>query len=176
MISISRSPPVLWPGLYNQHSLEVCGYLEFSPGPLAGLSRGSKPPSSAGGKSAGIYLGQVGWLSSEGLEAAWAYQGGCRRELSKTGWGKEVVLTQPSHMVPLKSLLSRFNCTQRNQCKDTLAGWLAGGLRHMPQKDRGVSVSQSFPGSCDRWVPASPINPTFWEKLPWARSSCRVSG
>lgn len=58
---------------------------------------------------------------------------GCCRELRMPAWGREVTLTQPGHMLPLKSLLSGFGSVQRNQQEDNR--WLAGRLRHTPQRD-----------------------------------------
>lgn len=86
-------------------------------------------------------------------------------------WGKEVALTQPSHMLLLKSPLSEFHNVPKNLGKD--APWLAGRLRHIPQRETrpmGFLLARDFLTSCGQFVPAPPFSPGFCERLPWARS------
>lgn len=140
----------------------------------AGLSRGSKCLCSAGGKAAGIHLGQLGWLRNVSGKAAWACWSGRCRKLGTPGWGKEVGLTQPSHVLLLKSPWSGFSTIQRKQRED--APWLAGRLRHTPQRGPGGVCQLGLPQPAVVSLCQCPHSILDSERLPQARPPCRVSG
>ena len=130
--------------------------------PVAGLSRGNKSPPSAGGKTAGIHLGWVGWLRKVGGEqpgpAGRAAAGSCEYQGGERRWPWLSQATCcPWRACFLDSVVSR------KISGGTLVGWQAGwGTHHW--ETHGVCVSQGFPGQlCLVCASASVQSWILWE-------------